>query len=547
MSYLHVQRPTVLAVWLAISATAHAALQDWGTQVGTTWNDRTTDMARDPSGDVFLAGSRFQLGIPDERQAFIVHLDSAGQVDWTHELGSPGVDEYGYGIALDGAGGAALAGWTAGDLGTGSHGGVDTFVARYDAQGQLLWLRQYGSVGAELGKAICSDGAGGYFLTGVALGGFGGGPAGQAVSWVTRLDSSGNPLWTTPIFAPTGTTEPNAIARDGAGGLYVCGWTSGSLAAPLLGSQDGWVARLGGAGNVLWIRQYGGGGTDGALCVAPATDQGAFLGGSLGSTIPFGSPDGFLRRYRPDGGLAWSFVTQMPNGDEFMDLVPSGSGGVFASGSDVPTDYALTVDAWYASYSGLGAQEFLHHVGNPVEKATEIGTAIDSDGGAGLILAGWTAGSLYATSAGADDVFVAHYDDCELDPWEVHCASNPNSTGKAASIGAYGSAHVASDDFTLVSSSCPSGMLGLFLMSSTAGSTPFGNGALCLGGSVLRLLPVLGTSNPGAAVLPLDLSSPPASQITPGSTWHFQFWFRDIAAGGAGFNLSNGLRATFCP
>ncbi|MFT4538801.1 MAG: hypothetical protein ACI841_003409 [Planctomycetota bacterium] len=27
---------------------------------------------------------------------------------------------------------------------------------------------------------------------------------------------------------------------------------------------------------------------------------------------------------------------------------------------------------------------------------------------------------------------------------------------------------------------------------------------------------------------------------------NFQFWYRGAAFGGAGFNLSNGLRATFC-
>jgi hypothetical protein len=43
-----------------------------------------------------------------------------------------------------------------------------------------------------------------------------------------------------------------------------------------------------------------------------------------------------------------------------------------------------------------------------------------------------------------------------------------------------------------------------------------------------------------------DLGSP-ASQIAPGSTWFFQFWYRDSDAGPAAFNLSNGLSATFCP
>jgi hypothetical protein len=47
----------------------------------------------------------------------------------------------------------------------------------------------------------------------------------------------------------------------------------------------------------------------------------------------------------------------------------------------------------------------------------------------------------------------------------------------------------------------------------------------------------------------LDNTSPPsaATQITAGSTWNFQAWFRDPAAGGAFFNLSDGLNLTFAP
>ena len=51
----------------------------------------------------------------------------------------------------------------------------------------------------------------------------------------------------------------------------------------------------------------------------------------------------------------------------------------------------------------------------------------------------------------------------------------------------------------------------------------------------------------GDVARPLDLTLPPADagpgMIQAGDTWNFQFWYRDPAAGGAGFNLSDGLEA----
>ena len=48
-----------------------------------------------------------------------------------------------------------------------------------------------------------------------------------------------------------------------------------------------------------------------------------------------------------------------------------------------------------------------------------------------------------------------------------------------------------------------------------------------------------------------DYTQPPmdagSGMITPGSFWYFQAWYRDPAAIGAGFNLSDALSVRFCP
>ena len=70
-----------------------------------------------------------------------------------------------------------------------------------------------------------------------------------------------------------------------------------------------------------------------------------------------------------------------------------------------------------------------------------------------------------------------------------------------------------------------------------------GNGLRCVGdGSGLFRLPVE-VARAGELRHALDLTTTPV--IVPGSTWHFQGWYRDPAAGGAAFDLTDGLTVTF--
>jgi hypothetical protein len=131
------------------------------------------------------------------------------------------------------------------------------------------------------------------------------------------------------------------------------------------------------------------------------------------------------------------------------------------------------------------------------------------------------------------------------------CTAGLNSIGSAAAIGMSGSTSMSADDMTLDVSGGVPGNKGLFFYASGTTSTPFGNGTLCVNGNgngTYRLVPAVTIASDGTASATVDYAALPAGgQITAGSTWYFQFWYRDPAAGGAGFNLSDGLEATFCP
>ncbi len=135
-----------------------------------------------------------------------------------------------------------------------------------------------------------------------------------------------------------------------------------------------------------------------------------------------------------------------------------------------------------------------------------------------------------------------------------YCQTSPNSVGTGALIGYFGTLSIADNTFTVRAGQSPANQFGLFFYGLEQTSVPFGNGVLCVGpGSnvIHRLVPPQLTDDLGNVQRLVDFTQPPASmdlgEITPGSTWNFQFWYRDPGGGGAFFNLSDALSATFCP
>ncbi|MFT4543345.1 MAG: hypothetical protein ACI841_004771 [Planctomycetota bacterium] len=129
-----------------------------------------------------------------------------------------------------------------------------------------------------------------------------------------------------------------------------------------------------------------------------------------------------------------------------------------------------------------------------------------------------------------------------------YCSSTANSTGGAAVISASGSKSVTANDLVLSASPAPEGEFGIFYYGANQISSAFGNGTRCVGGANLARYSV-GTITGGALTHAADHTMPPyaAVAITSGSTWNFQAWFRDPSAGGAAFDLSDGLELTFQP
>jgi hypothetical protein len=180
-----------------------------------------------------------------------------------------------------------------------------------------------------------------------------------------------------------------------------------------------------------------------------------------------------------------------------------------------------------------------------LEFENHFGIAVAANSERIVVGANWSAPLGYHSGA-------AYVFDREPVLGESYCASQANSSGFAASIGATGSTSLSSADLLLRAFVGPSGTPGMFFYGSATAQLPFGDGYLCVSPfypGLMRLRPLAQFGASGVALLPVDYASlPGGGEIVAGSTWNFQFWYRDpLLAGGTGFNLSNGLRLTFGP
>ena len=130
----------------------------------------------------------------------------------------------------------------------------------------------------------------------------------------------------------------------------------------------------------------------------------------------------------------------------------------------------------------------------------------------------------------------------------TYCPPSANSWNPAgAGISSTGSVSVAANDLVLDVNGVLPGQFGIMIMGTGNTIIPAGNGSLCLGGASIYRLDIARVSVFGQVTYPIDLTMPPQpmAQVTTGSTWNFQFWYRDPTVG-ATYNYSEAISVTFC-
>ncbi len=220
-------------------------------------------------------------------------------------------------------------------------------------------------------------------------------------------------------------------------------------------------------------------------------------------------------------------------------------GGEVYRGAKVPTLHGAYLYADFCagrfwSFKWVGGQ-VTDHVDRTSQLLPDLGGPIDQPTSFGKD----NAGEIYILSNSGGEIYKI-VEECQNT--STYCTSTLNSIGTLASMSSSGTTSICANDFVLEVSGVLPDKVGLFFYGPNQIEAPFGEGFRCVGGSIFRLNPTALANGAGEGLRVIDYEDPPQPEgrINPGSTWNFQYWYRDAATPGL-FNLSDGLQASFCP
>ena len=381
---------------------------------------------------------------------------------WTDQFGTAQPEEA-EGIAVDAAGNSYVVGWTAGRLaGQPSAGTVDAFVRRYGAAGDEVWTSQFGSWDRDFARDVAVDGAGGVYVVGETEGTLPGlRSAGGRDAFVRRYDAAGRVLWTRQ-FGGGGGEGAWGVAVDAAGNAYVSGSTRAALPGQTAnGDWDGFVVKLTPSGDRLWERQFGTPHDDGTASVTVDPAGRAWVVGSTNGALggpPAGGYDGYVRVYGAEGEVLRTAQFGSAGDDFAVDVASDAAGRVSVAGT---TDRTLPgqvsaggTDAFVRLYGAAGEDLWIHQFGTP---RTDDAWSVAADADGNTYVAGTTEQRLPGQHwAGEADIYVRRYNPSGVEMATRQIGGPDRDLAFAVAVDGNGTPHVAGGTFGALPGGRPS-------------------------------------------------------------------------------------------
>jgi len=396
---------------------------------------------------------------------------------WAKSAGGSTGDDWGNSVASDDSGNVYVTGifqsatitFGTTTLTNGGSGGL--FLVKYDASGNVLWVRSAAGNFGSAGHSVSTDTFGNVLVTGF----FGSdnitfgtttltnnSPTGYWDMFIVKYDASGNALWAKNAGG-TSDDGGQSVSTDAAGNVFVIGWFNSatiSVGTTTLtnvntnNTRDIFIVKYDASGNQLWAKRAGGTSIDIPFSASSdASGNVLIIGFFYSPTITFetttltngGGSDIFIVKYSASGNVLWARSAVGTSNDEGVSISTDASDNVFVTGlflSNAITFGTTTLtnagggDIFIVKYDSSGDVLWAKSAGG---NSADIGFGVSTDTSGNVLVTGLFGGAtitfgnttLTNTSSGFEDIFLVKYDASGNELWA-------KSAGGASSDAAYG-------------------------------------------------------------------------------------------------------------
>ncbi|WP_193172709.1 SBBP repeat-containing protein [Nisaea nitritireducens] len=262
----------------------------WAKNLGGTGGDQGDSIQVDSSGNSYAAGN-FQgtsdfdpsgvtqnLTSAGGNDAFFAKYDSSGALVWAKNVGGTDYDAVNS-IQVDSSGNSYVTGIFQGTADFDPDAGVtnltsaglyDTFIAKYDSSGGLVWAKNIGGTENDIGLSVAVDSSGNSYVTGDFKGTADFDPgagttnltsAGARDIFIAKYESSGALVWV-KSFGGTSDDQGRSVQVDSSGNVHVTGVFQGTVDfdpgtgtenLTSAGSLDAFLLKLDSGGNFVSV------------------------------------------------------------------------------------------------------------------------------------------------------------------------------------------------------------------------------------------------------------------------------------------------------
>jgi hypothetical protein len=257
----------------------------WNRTYGGLNNDWAFSVVQTSDGGYAMEGVTTSFGAGG-RDGWLIKTDADGNMQWNKTIGGTDND-FLYSLVTTNDGGYAVGGHTY-SFGAGAE---DYWIVKTDAAGNIQWNQTYGGTGTDFDYRLIHTADGGYAMAGYTNS-FG---AGGMDCWLVKTDALGNMQWN-QTYGGTGGDYGSRVLQTADGGYVMIGYTS-SFGA---GGTDFYVVKTDAAGNVQWNQTYGGTGNEQGEMAIQTIDGGYAIAGNTNS-FGAGGQDFYVVKTDEDG------------------------------------------------------------------------------------------------------------------------------------------------------------------------------------------------------------------------------------------------------